>query len=434
MNTHPLLSKGLSALAALALLASLFGALTVSVQQARAATMAEQILCFVDQQLGSNIPFDPQLDYCDGGPGEGEMPQCQDGIDNDNDNKVDQADPGCSGPTDDSESPDPTPTLMQCQDTVDNDNDGVTDLADPDCDSATDNTESGTMGTSTGTTTPPMQCADTIDNDNDGLVDLSDPGCSNAQDNSETNSNGGGNGSTSPMLTIVKHAMGGNGTFNFSVTGGTSASLTTTNGWATSSAMTLGTGTSTITETQMSGWNTTGMSCMKGGQATGSSAGTGAYAVSAQNGDSITCTFTNTATTTGTTTDAALHVDSIDAQDTSAIANDTYADGWRYLFHITAPNNEENLSMRFSDWFVSTTSSSSIPVANNMRISSAQASSTAPITLTGSNVYSTPALILTDDLNPSMPGRQVQVLVEVKIPTSTPNQTFTTVYGVQTLP
>jgi hypothetical protein len=33
-----------------------------------------------------------------------------------------------------------------------------------------------------------------------------------------------------------------------------------------------------------------------------------------------------------------------------------------------------------------------------------------------------------------MPGRQVNVLVEVKIPSGTANQTYTTNYGVQTLP
>ena len=134
-----------------------------------------------------------------------------------------------------------------------------------------------------------------------------------------------------------------------------------------------------------------------------------------------------------TTSDAALHVDSIDAQQTSAIAIDTYADGWRYVFHITDPNSEENLSMRFSDW-VGLNASNTIPVANNMRISSAQASNPGPVTLTGANVYSTPAFIMTTDLNPSMPGRQVDVLVEVKIPTGTQNDTYTTTYGVQSLP
>lgn len=290
MTTHSLLLKTLSAATGLALVLALFGAALVSsVQQARAATMAEQIICYVDQQLGPDLPFDPNIDYC----GDGE-------------------------PTE----PGPIP---QCIDNIDNDNDGVKDLADPDCDSATDTTESGSMGTSTGTTTP-MQCADSIDNDNDGVTDLADPDCDSAADNTESGSMG---------------------------------------------------------------------------------------------------------TSTGTTTDAALHVDSIDAVKTTAVANNTYADGWRYVFHITAPNDEEKLSMRFSDWMGG---SSTIAVANNMRVSSAQASSTGTITLTAANAYSTPPMIMTTDLNPSMPGRQVDVLVEVKIPSGTANETYTTTYGVQTLP
>jgi len=195
--------------------------------------------------------------------------------------------------------------------------------------------------------------------------------------------------------------------------------------------MSLAIGSSTISEATSTGWMTTGVSCHEGGQAIGTPAGMGAYMFNAADGDNITCTFTNTASSTGTTTDAALHVDSIDAQKTTAIANDTYEDGWRYMFHITTPNDEENLAMRFSDWV---SGNSTIPVANNMRVSSAQASSTAAITLTGANTYSTPHMVMMTDLDPAMPGRQVEVLVEVKIPEGTANETYTTTYGVQTLP
>lgn len=292
MNTHSLSLRIAGAVAAAALVLSMFAiALTTSAPQAHAASLADQILCYVDQQMGSTSPFDFSTDYCGTG-----VPQ----------------DPG---------------PLPQCFDTIDNDHDGLTDLADPDCDSPVDTTESGSMGTSTGTTT--AQCADTLDNDHDGVIDLADPDCSSASDNTESGSMG---------------------------------------------------------------------------------------------------------TSTGTTTDAALHVDSVEAQKTTAVADGTYDNGWRYVFHVTAPNNEENLSMRFSDWFVSSSSSSTIPVANNMRISSAQASSTSPVTLTAANAYSTPPLVLVSDLNPSMPGRQADIVVEVKIPSGTSNDTYTTFYGVQTLP
>lgn len=394
-----------SVLAALALVASLFGfALAASVQQAHAATMAQQIICYVDQQLGPDVPFNPQNDYCDSG---------------------EPTEPG---------------DLPQCLDNLDNDNDGVKDLADPDCDNANDNTESGSMGTSTGTTTDPMQCEDTLDNDQDGVIDLSDPDCSNADDDTESGTMGTSTGTTTDpgdgeaTLWIVKNSIGGNGTFSFSVNGGTSSNLTTSNGWATSSIMTIDAGTTTVAEASTTGWTTTGISCMEGGSGIGAMAGTGMYSFVAQDGDEILCTFTNTATSTGTTTDAALHVDSIDAQKTSGIANDTYEDGWRYLFHITAPNDEENLAMRFSDWVSANSSTTMIAVANNMRVSSAQASSTAPVTLTAANAYSTPPMVMTSDLDPIKPGRQVDVLVELKIPSGTANESYTTTYGVRTLP
>lgn len=429
MNTHPLLLKFTGAIAAAALVASLFGfAMTASVQQAHAATLAEQIICYVDQQLGPNVPFNPQTDYCNSGePTEpGEIPQCFDGTDNDGDGLVDLADPGCSGPTDDSE----------------------------------------TGGGGTGTTT--AQCADTTDNDGDSLIDLADPGCANAQDDDEANSTSTPATSTA-TVSIHKYVEGtqatsgntGGETFMFSASwdneggsgmGSGTFTLGSDNSYhAVTSALNLGSSYSFMETTSdiASSSNTlpAGAQCQDGmwrlmGYRTGTSLSNAESATLSTTSPNLTDIQANQhvivvneeCDDTGTTTDAALHVDSIDAQKTTAIANDTYADGWRYVFHITTPNDEENLSMRFSDWFVSSSSSSTIPVANNMRVSSAQASSTSPITLTASNVYSTPPMIMTTDLDPSMPGRQVEVLVEVKIPAGTANETYTTNYGVQTLP
>ncbi len=134
----------------------------------------------------------------------------------------------------------------------------------------------------------------------------------------------------------------------------------------------------------------------------------------------------------GASADGALQVTSIDQVNTTATANDSYANGWVYRFHITVPQTETAFSMRFSDW-VHTNTVSLLPVAGNMRISTLQASSTAPITLTGSNVYSNPNLHLITDLDPTTPGRQIEVLVEVKIPTSTVNGNYSTTYGVRSL-
>jgi hypothetical protein len=132
--------------------------------------------------------------------------------------------------------------------------------------------------------------------------------------------------------------------------------------------------------------------------------------------------------------DGILEVTSIEMTDTTATANGTFADGWEYVFHITAPTSEQDMSMKFSNW-LRTTGSSTIPVANNMRISSSQANNAgATILLTAANTYSTPVLHMTGDLDPVMVGRQVAVKVEVAVPVGTANGAYTTSYGVQSNP
>ncbi len=99
-------------------------------------------------------------------------PQCRDGIDNDNDGKVDMLDPGCSNPDDNNEGDE-----AACQDGRDNDNDGLVDFPlDPGCSSPADTDEFNA---------PLPACRDGVDNDNDGRVDMLDPGCSNPDDTNE---------------------------------------------------------------------------------------------------------------------------------------------------------------------------------------------------------------------------------------------------------
>ena len=482
----------------LALLASIFGlALATSVRQAHAATLTEQILCYTHSQMGTSSPFDFDEDYCGTGVPEnpGPLPQCFDAVDNDQDGLIDTQDPGCSNAADNDEADTagtPATTtatvtvlkyvggsqatsgntggdsfgFMSSWDNAGGSGEGsgtfslgsgnfyqITSSALSHGSSYAVHEVTSDMASSSGTLPAGAECQEgmwrlmgyrtgsSLASAQAAALSTTSPELSNISANQYViavnencddvdNGNGGGD---APTLTIVKRAIGGDGSFSFTVSGSGTTTLTTANGWATSSPITLSSGSTTISEASSTGWTTTGMSCMADGQATGMSGGAGSLEISSSSDDVI-CTFTNTvASSTGTTTDAALHVDSIDAQKTTAVANDTYEDGWRYVFHITAPNGEENLSMRFSDWFVSSTSSSTIPVANNMRISSQQASSTSPVTLSAANSYSTP-LVMTSDLNGSMPGRQVDVLVEVKIPSGTDNSTYTTNYGVQTLP
>lgn len=70
-------------------------------------------------------------------------------------------------------------TVMQCDDGLDNDGDGKIDFPnDPGCDDAWDNDETDVVG--------PPKCSDGLDNDGDGLIDFPiDPGCTDPNDNDE---------------------------------------------------------------------------------------------------------------------------------------------------------------------------------------------------------------------------------------------------------
>ena len=127
-----------------------------------------------------------------------------------------------------------------------------------------------------------------------------------------------------------------------------------------------------------------------------------------------------------------LNVVSITPVLTTGSADGSFADGWSYIFNITVPTTEPNLSMQFSDWLGA--NSTSLATANDMQISSAQAVNAAPVVITAANTYSTPALDMVGSISTSTPGLHVQVLVQVKIPLNTVNGSYTTNYGVQTLP
>jgi hypothetical protein len=137
-------------------------------------------------------------------------------------------------------------------------------------------------------------------------------------------------------------------------------------------------------------------------------------------------------TVTGGAPYGALGVTSITTVKNTATADGTFANGWKYLFNITVPTNEPNLAMKFADWAL-VGGTGTIPVANNIRISSAQAdNSNATVLLTAAGTYSTPTLHMTSDLDSTIPGMQVQVLVETAIPISSNNGSYTAYYGVST--
>jgi hypothetical protein len=138
--------------------------------------------------------------------------------------------------------------------------------------------------------------------------------------------------------------------------------------------------------------------------------------------------------TGGTTANGSLAVTGITVEDGTAVADGTFANGWRYVFNVTVPADETHVAMKFGNWFNST-ASTTIAAANNFRISSAQADNGgATVLITAANTYSTPSLHITGDMNASMPGKQIQIVVEAAVPTGTVNGSYTTNYSVRTLP
>jgi hypothetical protein len=136
--------------------------------------------------------------------------------------------------------------------------------------------------------------------------------------------------------------------------------------------------------------------------------------------------------TGGATSTGVLAVTSVETVNSTGTANGTFESGWKYIFNITVPTNEVNLAMKFADW-TSNVGSSTMPVANNLRISSAQSTTaSSTVLITAANTYSTPALVMTGDLDLLTPGLQVKVLIETAIPVNSINGAYSTSYGVKT--
>lgn len=118
----------------------------------------------------SDYPADPGCASAEDASERTEGAPCDNGVDDDDDLRIDAVDPGCDGPTDASEH---SPALT-CDDELDGDGDGLIDMADPGCSGPADPSERGTLA-----------CDDGTDTDGDGFADLLDPGCASAFDDSE---------------------------------------------------------------------------------------------------------------------------------------------------------------------------------------------------------------------------------------------------------
>jgi hypothetical protein len=138
-------------------------------------------------------------------------------------------------------------------------------------------------------------------------------------------------------------------------------------------------------------------------------------------------------TFTTNSTGTPLAVTGIDAIRTTAIANGNFADGWEWILHFTVPDNETSMQLKFGD-FTSSNTSSTIPAAGNIRYSSAQsnnASTTASAIVETNNNYGG-AMTLIGDTSTTTAGRQIDVEVDVAVPTGTQPGVYTTTFGALT--
>jgi len=130
---------------------------------------------------------------------------------------------------------------------------------------------------------------------------------------------------------------------------------------------------------------------------------------------------------------ATLGVTGITASSTTAIADNTWENGWSWIFNVTVPTSETAFSMKFLD-FTNSDGTDTIPAANNLRFYTTQSSdsySTSTATMiTASSTYST-AIDLNADLQPTIPGMQIEVVVEMKVPTSSTGGSYSSQYAVK---
>ena len=126
---------------------------------------------------------------------------------------------------------------------------------------------------------------------------------------------------------------------------------------------------------------------------------------------------------------ASLAVTNVSTTRSYATADNTFANGWQWVFDVTVPTGEASLSMKFED-FIS--GANSIPAASNVQYYSVQSNHTSasPIIISAANTYAGP-IELNADLEAAIAGRQIQITVEVKVPVGTAGGSYSASYGVR---
>lgn len=209
--------------------------------------------CHTDGDPANTASYDPNRVES------GTLPACWNNQDDDEDGKKDfPNDPGCASATDTNETDEGgEESTPQCSDGLDNDSDGNVDNADPACHTdfdASNGSSYDASRTDEAAAPPPTpQCSDGLDNDGDGKVDGDDPGCSlGASDNDETDPSGGVENASVPASSGGSSSSGGGGGGGGgggSLAAGTTLYTSTSTGSGVATGLVLGTSTAFSTTT-----------------------------------------------------------------------------------------------------------------------------------------------------------------------------------------
>jgi hypothetical protein len=158
---------------------------------------------------------------------------------------------------------------------------------------------------------------------------------------------------------------------------------------------------------------------------------TGNAALSTANADSALQSVVITESITAGQGNGVLKVNSITPIKTYATANNNYDNGWSWTFGVTVPTTEASTTMKFANWV---SGANTILAANNIRFYSAQSSNanstSTAITISAANTYSD-VMTINGDLDAATAGRQIEIIVESKVPTDSAGGSYSTSYGVQ---
>lgn len=122
-----------------------------------------------------------------------------------------------------------------------------------------------------------------------------------------------------------------------------------------------------------------------------------------------------------------IRLDSLTMTKSNSRANNDYSDGWEWEFVVTIwDETESSLKMKFAEW----TGASTLEAADNMRYS---ADSIDWITINANDTYSESGIdISAIDEDETAPGRQVFLIIQMKVPVGTLAGDYGSFYGILT--